>query len=54
MIAANLVGGTRTGFKTDTNELKLYSKNGNIQTIPLMEKQGVAHRLLDAILEQAG
>lgn len=54
MIAANLVGGQDTGFKTDTNELRLFCRDGQVTTIPLMEKQAVAHQLLDAVIARAG
>ncbi len=50
MIAANLVGGKDSGFKTDTNKVKLFSRDGSVQDIPLMDKTEVAHTLLDAIL----
>ena len=52
MIAANLVGIENSGFKTDTNKVKLFFKNGSSKDIPLMDKQSVAHVLLDAIVEQ--
>ena len=52
MIAANLVGIENSGFKTDTNKVKLFFKNGSSKDIPLMDKHKVAHVLLDAIVEQ--
>ena len=52
MIAANIVGGKDSGFKADTNKVKLFAKDGGIMDIPLMEKTEVAHQLLDAILER--
>ena len=52
MIAANLVGAEDTGFKADTNKVKLFFKDGSVMDIPLMDKQQVAHKLLDAIVEQ--
>ena len=52
MIAANLVGIENSGFKTDTNKVKLFFKNGSSKDIPLMDKHKVAHILLDAIVEQ--
>ncbi|MCG8635247.1 MAG: bifunctional phosphopantothenoylcysteine decarboxylase/phosphopantothenate--cysteine ligase CoaBC [Desulfobacterales bacterium] len=54
MIAANLVGGKESGFKADTNKVKLFSRDGSVKDIPLMDKSEVAHRLLDAILSKAG
>jgi len=52
MIAANLVGTENSGFKTDTNKVRLFFKNGSSKDIPLMDKQSVAHILLDNIVEQ--
>jgi len=54
MIAANLVGTSDSGFKTDTNKVKLFFKNGDSKDIPLMDKHRVAHILLDTIIEQTG
>ncbi|MCP4719940.1 MAG: bifunctional phosphopantothenoylcysteine decarboxylase/phosphopantothenate--cysteine ligase CoaBC [Desulfobacteraceae bacterium] len=54
MIAANLVGSDDSGFKTDTNKVKLFFKDGASKDIPLMDKHKVAHILLDAIIEQTG
>lgn len=52
MIAANIVGTKDSGFKTDTNKVKLFFKNGSSKDIPLMDKHKVAHVLLDAIVDQ--
>ncbi len=52
MIAANRVGGEDTGFQTDTNKLSVFLKDGSQTDIPLMDKQAVAHSLLDIILAQ--
>ena len=54
MIAANLVGTDNSGFKTDTNKVRLFFKNGSSKDIPLMDKHKVAHILLDTIVEQTG
>ena len=54
MIAANLVGSDDSGFKTDTNKVKLFFKDGASKDIPLMDKHKVAHILLDTIIEQTG
>ena len=54
MIAANLVGTKDSGFKTDTNKVKLFFKDGASKDIPLMDKHKVAHILLDTIIEQTG
>lgn len=50
MIAANLVGGKDAGFQTDTNKVTLFFKDGSKTDIPLMDKQAVAHVLLDNLL----
>jgi len=54
MIAANLVGSAESGFKADTNKVKLFLKDGSAKDIPLMDKHKVAHILLDTILQQTG
>lgn len=50
MIAANLVGGKDSGFQADTNKVTVFFKDGSHTDIPLMDKQAVAHILLDIIL----
>jgi phosphopantothenoylcysteine decarboxylase/phosphopantothenate--cysteine ligase len=52
MIAANIVGNPDSGFKADTNKLKLFSKDGQCKDFPLMEKDRLAHLLLDHLLEK--
>ncbi len=54
MIAANIVGKVDSGFKADTNKVKLFSKDGSCVDIPLMEKDQVANILLDQIIEKTG
>lgn len=54
MIAANIVGKDDSGFKSDTNKVKLFSKDGGLYDIPLMSKDAVAHHLLDRIREKTG
>jgi len=54
MIAANLVGSPDSGFKTDTNKVKLFFKDGSSFDIPLMEKDKVADILIDQILIKSG
>lgn len=51
MIAANLVGGTDSGFKADTNKVKLFCRDGSSVDIPLMDKDKVANALLDHIIK---
>ncbi|MCP4020841.1 MAG: bifunctional phosphopantothenoylcysteine decarboxylase/phosphopantothenate--cysteine ligase CoaBC [Desulfobacteraceae bacterium] len=54
MIAANIVGVEGSGFKADTNKMKLFFKDGSFKDIPLMDKNDVADLLLDTIIEKAG
>ena len=52
MIAANIVGSSDSGFKTDTNKVKLFFKDGSSFDIPLMEKDKVADILIDHVIEK--
>ena len=52
MIAANLVGEKDSGFQADTNKVTLFFRDGSKKDLALMDKQAVAHTLLDSILEK--
>jgi len=52
MIVANLVGKKDSGFSTDTNTVTLFFKGGARESLPSMEKDAVAHILLDRIVER--
>ena len=52
IIAGNLVGDPSSGFGTDTNKVTLFFKDGKKESIPEMEKDEVAHLLLDRIVER--
>ncbi len=54
MIAANIVGSSDSGFKADTNKVKLFFRDGSSFDIPLMEKDKVADLLIDKIIEKTG
>ncbi len=54
IIAGNLVGDPSSGFGTDTNKVTLFFKDGKKESIPEMEKDEVAHLLLDRIVERMG
>lgn len=54
MIAANLVGSSDSGFKADTNKVKLFFKDGSSFDIPLTGKDKVADILIDQIIEKMG
>ncbi|MCK4986438.1 MAG: bifunctional phosphopantothenoylcysteine decarboxylase/phosphopantothenate--cysteine ligase CoaBC, partial [Desulfobacterales bacterium] len=50
IIAGNLVGSSDSGFESDTNTVTLFFKDGTTESLPTMEKLGVAHILLDRIV----
>lgn len=54
MIAANLVGGSDSGFKADTNKVKLFCRDNSSFDIPLMDKERLANVLLDHIIKKLG
>ena len=54
MIAANLVGSSDSGFKADTNKVKLFFRDGISFDIPLIEKDKVADILIDHVIEKMG
>lgn len=49
IIAGNEVGGQSSGFESDTNKVDLFYRDGRKEALPLMEKDAVAHVLLDRI-----
>ncbi|OOY48926.1 bifunctional phosphopantothenoylcysteine decarboxylase/phosphopantothenate--cysteine ligase CoaBC [Solemya velum gill symbiont] len=51
MIAANHVGGETGGFDAADNALTVLWKNGSIE-LPMMDKQRLAHRLVELICDQ--
>jgi phosphopantothenoylcysteine decarboxylase/phosphopantothenate--cysteine ligase len=53
MIVGNLVGAPDSGFESDTNNVTIFFKNGTKESLPTMEKQEVAHILLDRIVAKA-
>jgi len=38
-----------SGFGTDTNQVTLFYRSGTKESLPAMEKEAVAHLLLDKI-----
>ncbi|MBW1892359.1 MAG: bifunctional phosphopantothenoylcysteine decarboxylase/phosphopantothenate--cysteine ligase CoaBC [Deltaproteobacteria bacterium] len=50
MIAGNLVGGSSSGFGSDTNQVTLYFSDGAKENLPVLTKDEVAHILFDRIL----
>ena len=49
MIVANDVSAEDAGFDTDTNRVKVVYRDGNVEDLPLMSKEVLAHQLLDRI-----
>ena len=52
MIVANLIGAPKTGFGGDTNQVTLFYRDGAREQSPLMEKDALAHLLLDRIRDR--
>jgi phosphopantothenoylcysteine decarboxylase/phosphopantothenate--cysteine ligase len=52
MIVGNLVGGSSSGFGSDTNKVTLFYRDGTNEDIPEMQKDEIAHILLDRILQK--
>ncbi len=51
IIVGNIVGEPSSGFGADTNKVTLFFKEGTQEPLPVMEKDAVAHILLDRILK---
>ena len=52
MIAGNLINAPGSGFQTDTNQVTLYYREGTQEQLPVMDKQDLAHVLLDRVIER--
>jgi phosphopantothenoylcysteine decarboxylase/phosphopantothenate--cysteine ligase len=52
IIAGNLIGNPASGFASDTNRVTLYFRDGSHEVVPEMEKDAVAHILLNRIVER--
>jgi len=50
IIVANDVTMEGAGFGTDTNIVKIITKNGDIKDLPIMSKLDVAHKILDEVM----
>jgi phosphopantothenoylcysteine decarboxylase / phosphopantothenate---cysteine ligase len=50
LIVANDVAGAETGFAVDTNAVTIIDRDGQHETVPLMSKAEVAHRILDRVV----
>ncbi len=49
LIVANDITAEGSGFGSDTNKVLLIDKKGNVEDLPLMSKEDVAHRILDRV-----
>lgn len=49
VIVGNLVNTPDSGFGADTNRVTLFFRNGSQESLPVMEKEDIAHLLLDRI-----
>ena len=52
IIAGNLIGNPDSGFASDTNRVTLYFRDGTREEVPEMEKEAVAHILLNRVVER--
>jgi phosphopantothenoylcysteine decarboxylase/phosphopantothenate--cysteine ligase len=50
MIVGNIVKGVDSAFGSDTNQATFYYRDGSQEKVPRMEKDGLAHLLLDRIV----
>ncbi len=51
LIAANDITDTSSGFGADTNKVTLISRDGKIESLPLLTKREVADKILDKVVE---
>ncbi|HSO20381.1 MAG TPA: bifunctional phosphopantothenoylcysteine decarboxylase/phosphopantothenate--cysteine ligase CoaBC [Desulfosarcina sp.] len=54
MIAANLIGPSDSGFAADTNRMTLFFADGGKEILDVMDKQRLAHLILDRIVDRLG
>ncbi|MFC0216063.1 bifunctional phosphopantothenoylcysteine decarboxylase/phosphopantothenate--cysteine ligase CoaBC [Paenibacillus chartarius] len=47
LLVANDVSKPGSGFGTETNEVRIFDRNGNVEALPLLHKLEVAERLLE-------
>jgi phosphopantothenoylcysteine decarboxylase/phosphopantothenate--cysteine ligase len=52
MIVGNIVKGEDSAFGSDANRVTLYYRDGTKEALPMMDKESLAHRLLDRIVER--
>ena len=51
LIAANDITAADSGFGTDTNKITLISRDGKVESLPLLTKREVADKILDRVVE---
>ena len=51
LIVANDITATDSGFGADTNRVILIDRSGNVESLPLLPKLEVAHKVLDKVVE---
>ena len=50
IIAGNIIGAPSSGFEVQTNEVTLFYKDGSKEALGVMDKEAVAHIILDRVL----
>ena len=51
LIVANDITAADSGFAVDTNRVVIIDRSGKVETLPLLSKSEVAHRVLDRVAE---
>jgi phosphopantothenoylcysteine decarboxylase/phosphopantothenate--cysteine ligase len=51
LIVANDISASDSGFAVDTNRVTLIDSSGEIQSLPLLTKQGVAEIVIDHLID---
>jgi phosphopantothenoylcysteine decarboxylase/phosphopantothenate--cysteine ligase len=54
LIVANDITDKKSGFGADTNKVTLISRDGKVETLPLLTKREVADRILDRVVGMLG
>jgi hypothetical protein len=54
LIVANDITATDSGFGTDTNRVVLIDRSGAVESLPLLSKSEVAHKIMDKVVELLG
>ena len=52
MIVANIVKGEDSAFGSDANRVSLFFRDGTREVLHRMDKEDLAHKLLDRIVER--